>query len=63
MKTVQHRCWLPGSGAYWNRFFTETVESFCVVVLERLQAIQDVHLRGIILANTDERQKHFLQER
>jgi hypothetical protein len=43
-----------------NCCFKEAVESFGVVVQERVQAIQDVHLRRIILPNTDERQKHFL---
>jgi hypothetical protein len=49
--------------AFLYRCFMEGVESFGVVVLERVWAIQEVHLRGIILPNTDQRQKHFIQIR
>jgi hypothetical protein len=46
-----------------NRCFREAVESFGVVVLERVQAFQDVRLCRNILPNTDQRLKHFLQKR
>jgi hypothetical protein len=51
---------VPVNRAFWNRCFKEAVDSFGVVVLERVQAIQGVHFRKIILPNTDQRQKHFL---
>ena len=47
--------------ASWHCCFKERLESFGVVVLERVQAIRDVHLLEIILPNTGQRQKHFME--